>query len=120
MVVEAGTLTLIWGGLCYVLFSTNYKEEYGSKGATSMFWLLKRVDEVDEVDEVGYPSEMVAWREVVSMVVRASNEKEARRVAGVNADDEGEGTWLSSDSSSCVELRSDEEPEVILQEFVQG
>jgi hypothetical protein len=50
-------------------------------------------------------------------VIRANSESAARALAAEQAGDEGPEAWLSPDSATCVELKADGNPEVIMSDY---
>lgn len=70
-------------------------------------YMLKRLDTVD-------------FEENVSMVVRALDEKGARRVAANARAFESESSWLDFDKSTCERLIDVGESCVLLVDFVRG
>ncbi len=57
------------------------------------------------------------WHDkVFGHVVRAEDEDSAREFAANNCRDEGWQVWLYSDTSTCVELSPEGEPEHIIQD----
>lgn len=70
-------------------------------------YLLKRLDTVD-------------FEENVSMVVRALDEKDARRVAANARAFEKESSWLDFDKSTCERLIDVGESCVFLVDFARG
>jgi hypothetical protein len=61
------------------------------------------------------------YDECQGFVVRASSSKAARKLVG-NKDrgDEGKETWLDPKLSTCVEIKTDGEAEIILCDFLAG
>lgn len=54
------------------------------------------------------------------VVVRASNETEARNIAAAHCGDEGSGTWTDATQTSCVVVTAKGEARIILRDFVAG
>jgi hypothetical protein len=50
-------------------------------------------------------------------VVRAKSEAAARALVAEQAGDEGPEAWLSPDSATCVELKADGNPEVVMADY---
>ena len=60
------------------------------------------------------------YDETAGFVVRARSFANARKVAGLEAGDEGGNTWRSSATSSCELIRTEGKEEVILRDFNAG
>jgi hypothetical protein len=74
-----------------------------------MLWMLKPI---------------VPWAswydKAIGFVIRASTAEDARKLASMNAGDEGRATWLNVEQTSCVELPQDGDDEVILRDFASA
>ncbi len=53
-------------------------------------------------------------------VVRAETVAQARVLASTKAGDEGAACWLNPGLSSCVELKPEGEPGIVLRDFLAG
>lgn len=64
----------------------------------------------------------VKWDEQRGILVRATDEREARKIAAANSGDEGEAVWFDSSQSSCSEIRPSvhDVPSVIIRDFKAG
>lgn len=60
------------------------------------------------------------WDMSHGFVVRAESEVAARRFAADDSADEGMEAWLNSGLSECVELTTDGESGVIMEDFCRG
>ena len=60
------------------------------------------------------------WDCAYGFVVRAKDEAHARKLASEQAGDEGADAWLLPSRSTCEELTTRGEQEVILRSFVAG
>jgi len=71
-------------------------------------WLLRRTDTccIYDANE--------------GFVVRAEDSASARQYAEEECCDEGRGTWLSEVNSSCIELRAEGVPGVVIKDFLAG
>lgn len=75
------------------------------------FYLLKR----NEGDHIYYD-------EAAGFVVAATSPLHARQIAADSAGDEGEGTWLDEQRSTCEQLQPSQfpSPGVVLRDFHAG
>lgn len=53
-------------------------------------------------------------------VVRAATEERARHLASTKAGDEGSVAWFDSARTTCVEVPSDGEEEIVLRDFASA
>jgi hypothetical protein len=73
-------------------------------------WLLRPVDETLEP--------WMPWYDrMFGFVVRAKDERTARRLASSRAGDEGPEAWLAADHSTCVEVKPDGPEEVLMEDY---
>lgn len=70
-------------------------------------YLLKRTDSHD-------------YDEMIGAVVVASNEAEARQIAGSASRDEGSVPWAYPGTSTCVELTAEGPARLVLAEGIDG
>ena len=70
-------------------------------------FLLKRIDDS-------------GWDVNNGFVVREENENAARSRCSLERGDEGGGTWLSSEYSTCEEISPEGDPEILLTDFHAG
>ena len=72
-------------------------------------WILRPGDD-------SLPPWIPYYNRVYGFVVRARSEDTARSLAASKCGDEGPDAWLSSRSSTCVELRADGQEEVSMED----
>lgn len=53
-------------------------------------------------------------------VIRAASEREARKMASTHASDEGSAVWRDPESTTCVQIDIDGDPEVLMIDFCAG
>lgn len=70
-------------------------------------WLLRAIDTKDGPWEPWYDK-------IFGFVVRAETETKARSLAAEEKGAEGEKAWLDPSFSTCVELKAEGAPEVII------
>lgn len=64
------------------------------------------------------PKDGDQWDVVVSQIVQASTEKEARQLASQKAGDEGKKVWMNPRKSTCTRIPDGHGPRVLLDKYV--
>ncbi len=93
-------------------------------------WILRPIDENATSMFRGKPRKIWTWGCAHGFVVRAENERNAREFVATARDrddewqnttgDEGPDVWRDVTLTSCVEVTSDGESEILMRDFVTG
>ena len=87
-------------------------------------WLLRPQEKYERVSLGGNDDASNPWEpwfdKAFGFVVRAETEERARQLASEDAGDENEGSWLSPEFSSCVELSVTGLETVIIRDFASA